>query len=111
MEKHNSQEQTIPSGYIAHIGKTILALNSNVHHKAMWSVDLGAIDHMTGNPNLLIDIKPCSLNIFIRVADGKSIKVEGIGTAHICAEMMLRNVLYAPGLKCSLLSVRTITQT
>ncbi|KAE8729490.1 putative Kinase family protein / peptidoglycan-binding LysM domain-containing protein [Hibiscus syriacus] len=70
-----------------------------------WIIDSGALDHMTGNIDLLKEYNKSSLPAFIKIADDSLTTVKGSGSATLNKNLILHNVLYVPRLACNLLSV------
>ena len=67
-------------------------------------LDTGASHHMTGNIELLVDIKStpsCSVGF----ADGSTTVSKSMGVLHVSDRITLVDVLYVPDLNCSLISV------
>lgn len=73
-------------------------------------MDSDASDHMTGNPELFTDIKPCKEKLYVKIADGTQSQVAGIGTIQPTKNLILNSVLFVPKLDCNLLSIQKLTQ-
>lgn len=73
-------------------------------------MDSGASDHMTRDSSILINYKPCSGNLTVRIADGSLSKVSGTGSVVISKDLILDCVLLVPNLDCNLLSVSKLIQ-
>lgn len=89
-------------------------LNTNDQHK--WIIDSGATWHMTGNKQFLDvnTMKQYSANI--EIADGSHLTTEAIGTVPLTLDdecdttIILKDVVYVPGLAANLLSVTCMTE-
>lgn len=87
---------------------------SVVHEKRCsgdWFVDSGASRHMTSRRDILDDFQPSTDATHISLADDRTLGVAGCGTARIVVNgvgIVVRNVLYVPGLKANLLSIEAI---
>ncbi|XP_004243119.1 uncharacterized protein [Solanum lycopersicum] len=69
-----------------------------------WLIDSGASHHMTGNFSSLYDIMSvpeCSIGL----PDGTRVVANYCGSVQISANLILKNVLFVPNLKCHLISV------
>ena len=97
------------SGSIAHKGNTLHALIAKSNFSAVWVVDSGASDHMTGDTNLLTRFQPCKQNWMVRIADGSLSKVAEIGLVAVSTNLTLNSVLLVPNLDCNLLSVSKLS--
>ena len=67
-------------------------------------IDTGASHHMTGDISLLVnlkDVSPCNVSF----ADGSTTVSKKLGLLPLSNHISLYNVLYVPGLNCSLISV------
>ena len=58
-----------------------------------WIVDSGATDHMTGDANVLTH-DPCSLNYFVRIADGSLSNVVGFSSVNVSKDLTLHSILF-----------------
>lgn len=92
------------------------SLKSLNHEKSIWLADSGASDHMSCDK---IFFENLTLGVYgkITIANGESLKAEGIGTVKLTVgehenpvELTLKDVLYIPTLSTNLLSIRKITQ-
>ena len=88
---------------VATFGKTIKRIN--------WLVDSGASDHMTNCKGSFINFKKQDGSIII--ADGTSIDIEGKGDIEFLRnskKFLIKNVLYLPKIKNSLLCVNIVVE-
>jgi len=73
-----------------------------------WIIDTGASNHMTGNINLLSNVKqtdPCNIGL----PDGNRVISVKSGTIHLSDRLTLMNVLFVPSLRYNLISVSQLT--
>lgn len=84
---------------------------------ADWFVDSGATMHMTGQRDLFISIDEGAVSRSVATGNEEILKSAGIGYVYIncCVQgssqrTKLRDVLYAPGIKVNLMSVKQITR-
>ena len=75
-----------------------------------WIIDIGASDHMTGDPNLFNQYSPCTGNFSVRITDGSLSKIADTGSVFISKDLTLNSVLLVPNLECNLLSISKLTQ-
>jgi hypothetical protein len=76
-----------------------------------WDLDSRASKHMTGNKDLLTDLKPIK-TLQVITADGAVHESKMAGNANIKIEgetIKLNKVYYVPGLSSNLISVSTVT--
>ena len=95
---------------MAQQGNFSMALSSHLQKNSPWIVDSGASDHMTDNSNLFHTFSPCSGNYKVRIADGSTSKVAGIGTITVIKDLILKFVLLVPKLTYNLLSISKLTK-
>jgi len=82
-----------------------------------WYVDSGATSHMTNNKGFFKDIYSCDTDE-VKVASGRYLKVHGIGGGSITCQndkgkhtsVNVKDVLFVPDLRESLLSVKKLTE-
>ena len=83
------------------------------NHSAAWYLNSGASNHVTGNRDLLVDVKPTEHNRVVHTAGGQSLPVKGVGSVVIKLPngeiKTIGNILYVPGLTKNLFSVGSIT--
>ena len=96
------------SGLLAQKGKFSTALT--VSHSSPWIIDSGASDHMTGDATLLNEYNQCTNNSTVRIADGSSSQVKGIGLSRLSRDMILNSILHVPNLNYNLLLIRKLTR-
>ena len=68
-------------------------------------MDSEVSDHMKGEKSLLDDYSPYKGNLTVKISDGSSSKVEGVGSVYLTDKLVLKTVLYVPKLACNLLSM------
>ena len=100
---------TSGSGLLAQKGKFSIALTVSKKHSSPWIIDSGASDHMTGDATLLNEYNQCTNNSTVRIADGSSSQVKGIGLSRLSRDMILNSILHVPNLDCNLLSISKLT--
>ncbi|XP_010268113.1 PREDICTED: uncharacterized protein LOC104605176 [Nelumbo nucifera] len=72
--------------------------------KKMWLIDLGCSHNMTGNLELLKNVReisPCAVGL----PDGKNMMALQEGEVQLGKLLILKHVLYVPNLNCNLISV------
>ncbi|CAL1397449.1 unnamed protein product [Linum trigynum] len=75
-----------------------------------WLIDSGCNEHIVRDASWLSNLD-CSGNYSsVRIPNGTSIPVKGIGTAVLGENITLQRVLHVPEFKCNLLSVSRLTQ-
>jgi hypothetical protein len=89
----------------------LVCLSSRVSSTSIWYIDSGASRHMTGVREYFTDLTEIG-DLEVVLGDDSVVKVVGSGTISFQREslppMLLRDVLYVPGLKKNLVSVSTI---
>jgi hypothetical protein len=75
-----------------------------------WFLDSGATAHVTGNRDLLTDIRVTPRSN-VTTAGGNALPVEGHGKAIITGNKVVDNILYVPGMTKNLLSVGNFAGT
>ena len=95
---------------VAQKGNLPTAFNAKKNNTQSWIVDSGASNHMTGDSSVFHNYTPSFENNTVRIADGTSSKVAGIGTVIISKDITLNSVLFVPNLDCNLLSISKITR-
>ncbi|KAL2929543.1 Copia protein [Bienertia sinuspersici] len=68
-----------------------------------FAVDSGASDHITGNKNLFDDLLSLNKGINVGLPDGTIKTISHIGTVTLSDEIKLKNVLYMPEFKQSII--------
>ena len=89
---------------IAQRGNYLTALSAKRESSKPWIVDLGMSGRMTGDATVFNTYSPCNDNTVVRVADGTSSRVAGIGSVVISKDITLNSILF-PKLDCNLLSI------
>ncbi|KAL5808353.1 hypothetical protein ACOSQ3_029044 [Xanthoceras sorbifolium] len=69
-----------------------------------------ASDHMTSDPSLLTNFRPCNEGFTVRIADRTASKVIGTGCVKILDSITLNSVLLVPNFDCNLLSIHKLTK-
>jgi hypothetical protein len=69
-----------------------------------WLIDSGASAHVTGNRNLLTEIRPVP-HSSVTTAGGNSLSIVGQGHATLDKNKGVSTVMYVPGMRKNLLSV------
>ncbi|KAK9698730.1 hypothetical protein RND81_08G127100 [Saponaria officinalis] len=75
-----------------------------------WIVDSGATNHMTSQLNMLKNVKELSTKLKISLPDGRYVYVTHKGDVDLDNSLMLKEVLYVPGFKQSLMSVQKLAK-
>lgn len=91
--------------------------NQEKYVKEFWYIDSGATSHMTNNRKFF-NVSFTEAYDKVMVANGKEVKVKGIGSGKIkciidknnVRTITLKNVLYVPELYSNLMSVKKITE-
>ena len=77
-----------------------------------WYIDSGASSHMTGAREMFFELSQTETNVEVVLGDDLALRPVGHGTITFQREsmspMVLRDVLYVPGLKKNLVSVSMI---
>lgn len=88
------------------MGSSFAASSNNIMlNDVSWIVDTGASDHMTPHAHLFSSMRRPEKSILIGFPDGHTKEVKYVGTIMINNELELRDVLYVPDFKHSLLSM------
>ncbi|GMI79954.1 hypothetical protein HRI_001664700 [Hibiscus trionum] len=98
---------TEPEGMDYNPSPTAFLSTSNI---STWIIDSGATDHMTGNKELFFDLHTSSFKNSIKIADGSHYKIQGKGSVFLTPDLLLKDVLFVPDLKCNLLSVSKLSK-
>jgi hypothetical protein len=89
----------------------LVCLSSRASSTSVWYIDSGASCHMTGVCEYFIDLTEIE-DLEVVLGDDSVVKAVGSGTISFQREsqppMLVRDVLYVPGLKKNLISVSTI---
>ncbi|KAM1504399.1 hypothetical protein FF1_000502 [Malus domestica] len=103
VQKANSANQVEVTGNLFYANSAISESNVNGN----WYIDSGCSNHMTGNANLLVDIKT-NVAGKVQMPTGVLVNVAGMGSLEIDTnrgKKYIREVMHLPGLKKNLLSV------
>lgn len=73
-----------------------------------WIVDSGATNHMTFNKSILENFTLFNYPKIVRIANGDNIDILGCVNVQISHNLILKYVLYVPGLDCNLISVKQL---
>jgi hypothetical protein len=91
----------------------VVCLSTRATHSSVWYIDSGASRHMIGVREHLTDLTQIG-DLEVVLGDDRVVKAVGSGTISFQREsqppMLLRDVLYVPGLKKNLISVSTIEE-
>jgi hypothetical protein len=91
----------------------VVCLSTRATHSSVWYIDNGASCHMTGICEHLRDLIQIG-DLEVVLGDDRVVKEVGSGTISFQREslppMLLRDVIYVPGLKKKLISVSTIEE-
>ncbi|KAM1223589.1 hypothetical protein ACFX2G_043549 [Malus domestica] len=103
VQKANSANQVEVTGNLFYANSAISESNVNGN----WYIDSGCSNHMTGDANLLVDIKT-NVAGKVQMPTGVLVNVAGMGSLEIDTnrgKKYIREVMHLPGLKENLLSV------
>ncbi|KAJ9544458.1 hypothetical protein OSB04_024165 [Centaurea solstitialis] len=103
-----TEHSTAPTAAFAETGNSSTCLLSSA---SKWVIDLGASDHMTGNPTLFSTFNKHMSPSHVTIADGSASSVLGSGTVELTPSVSLSYVLSLPKFSFNLLSVSRITRT
>jgi hypothetical protein len=91
----------------------VICLSTRTTHSSVWYIDSGASRHMTGVREHLTDLIQIG-DLEVVLGDDRVVKTVDSGTISFQREslppMLLREVLYVPGLKKNLVSVSAIEE-
>jgi hypothetical protein len=91
----------------------VVCLSTRTTHSSVWYIDNGASCHMTGVREHLTDLTQIG-DLEVVLGDDRVVKAVGSGTVSFQREslppMLLREVLYVPGLKKNLILVSAIEE-
>lgn len=80
------------SRLIAQKGKFLTALSVNKRYSSPWIINSEASDHMTGDATILNEYNQCTNNSTVRIVDGSSSQVKGIGMSRLSRDMILNSI-------------------
>ncbi|CAH9135408.1 unnamed protein product [Cuscuta epithymum] len=69
-----------------------------------WLLNSGASYHMTGCAQLMTSNKKLT-PILVSMPNGETTHATSVGDIHLSPEIVIKNVLHVPGLKCNLISI------
>ncbi|CAL1402205.1 unnamed protein product [Linum trigynum] len=75
-----------------------------------WLVDSGCNEHIVRDASWLSEVDTAGTYPPVRIPDGTSIPVQGIGSVVLNKHLRLERVLHVPSFKCNLLSVSRLTK-
>ncbi|XP_008351875.1 uncharacterized protein [Malus domestica] len=103
VQKANNANQAEVSGNLFYANNAITEAKVN----GEWYIDSGCSNHMTGNVNLLVDVRNNIAGI-VQMPTGDLVNIEGMGSLAIDTNKgrkYVREVMYLLGLKKNLLGV------
>jgi hypothetical protein len=114
--QQNSRDQDNQKANFATSGKSFCFASLNENCKDLWFVDSGASAHMCGNMKFFKTF--VSRNVPVHLADGNAIQSTGIGSGYLNTidssgkeiTIEVKDVLFVPNLKGSLLSVQQLVK-
>lgn len=83
----------------------MVTCNMNTIGTDTWIKDSGASDHMTSSLDNLLNFKPTSPNLIIKLPTGDTTKISDIGDVKLTNGLLLHKVLYVPQFKHILISI------
>lgn len=75
-----------------------------------WVIDSGVSHHVTHEKDLYVEYRSLD-RIFVKLPNGVTVKIEGIGFLQLIDSLALHNILYIPKFIFNLLTVSVITKT
>ena len=91
----------------------LVATSDGTPHSEAWYLDIGCSNHMTDHKEWLSDFD-ASRRLKIRLANSRTLAAEGKGNIVIQRKYgkatLIENVLFVPGMKCNLGSVRQLVE-
>ena len=108
--RNNNEEANVSQEHESDFDPILLMMTTSEgkSHSENWYFDIGCSNHMICYRDWLIEFDP-SKKTQIKLADSKSLMVEGIGKIVIQRKdgkaSMIEEVLFVPGMKCNLMSV------
>ena len=90
---------------------------SSLSEKNEWIIDSGASKHICNDKQMFLKLEDTKLPQVLRVGNGYSVQVKGIGTIKLNAEVhgsvkkcKLRKVLFVPDLKFNLMTYLNLSK-
>lgn len=84
--------------------------DTNAYLFNTWLIDSGASDHMTGNRNLLSNLRTLKSKVRVGLPDGSIKTVNEVGNVQLKYKLVLNDVFYISDFKHNLLSVSKLLQ-
>lgn len=78
--------------------------------EGVWIIDSGASHHMTGDLNLLCEVKETGNPPLISLPTGETARIAHKGLVNLKNSIQLQNVLHVPAFKHNLLSVQKLAE-
>ncbi|XP_055811679.1 uncharacterized protein LOC129881513 [Solanum dulcamara] len=94
--QESMNEITLAPALIESGNKFLISSSSN------WIIYSGAIDHMTGNPQIFSKFQSHKVPAYVTIANGSSYTTEGSGTVNPTSSITLSSVLGLPSLAFNL---------
>ncbi|KAF7813378.1 Retrovirus-related Pol polyprotein from transposon TNT 1-94 [Senna tora] len=99
-------ESPVNTSYFADFaGNLSFSKSKLVDYTDKWVIDSGASSHVTGNVNLLKDLREITGLNTVTLPDGSVKHVKSVGTAILSDKLKLDNVLFVPDFRYNLISV------
>ncbi|KAF7833313.1 Retrovirus-related Pol polyprotein from transposon TNT 1-94 [Senna tora] len=99
-------ESPVNASYFADFAGNLLISKSNfVDYKNKWVIDSGASSHVTGNLDLLKNLRAIRGLNTVTLPDGSVKTVKSVGTAELTDKLKLQNVLFVPNFRYNLIFV------
>lgn len=96
---------TTSSNFVGNATSSLYSFDS--HHD--WVVDSGASAHMCNDRSLFCDFKPPPPSLSVKLLNGHTLSIKGIGHCKLSQTLTLANVYYIPDFHFNLLSVPQLT--
>ncbi|CAN0924366.1 Retrovirus-related Pol polyprotein from transposon RE2 [Linum grandiflorum] len=74
-----------------------------------WIFYSGCTDHITCDHTRLHDLQPAKGHPPVKIPDGSSVPINGIGSVGLGSNILLSRVLHVPEFKCNLISISKLT--
>lgn len=86
----------------------IMMVSQNTMSSQTWVIDSGATHHVSHDKNLFSTIDT-SVESFVNLSTGATIKISGVGKIQLNKHICLNNVLFIPEFRLNLLSISSLT--